>query len=85
MVVQFWWFNSVGSIPWWFNYMVTWLLLSAAMADLIAMMNTLVDEKGNILVEGLSDTVAPVTKEELESYKNIDFDVEDYRKYVLHH
>jgi hypothetical protein len=35
------------------------------MADLIAMMDTLIDKDGKILVEGLMDTVAPVTKEEL--------------------
>ncbi len=32
------------------------------MTDLIAMMNTLVDKDGNILIEGLHDDVAPVTE-----------------------
>jgi nonspecific dipeptidase len=50
------------------------------MADLMWMMNHLVDKDGNILVEGLMDTVAPVTDEELATYENIDFDVEEYRK-----
>jgi len=50
------------------------------MADLIGMMDTLLDAKGNILVEGLMDSVAPVTEEELKSYDTIDFDVEDFRK-----
>merc|ERR1712226_754266 len=44
------------------------------------MMNTLLDKDGNILVEGLSDLVAPVTPEELKIYEAIDFDVEDLRK-----
>ena len=47
--------------------------------DLIWMMNQLVDEDGNILVEGLMDSVAPLTKAEEEKYVNIDFDVEEYR------
>ena len=49
------------------------------MADLIYMMNTLIDKDGNILVDGIMDSVAPVTKEEMETYKNIDFDVLDYK------
>jgi len=51
-----------------------------AMADLMYMMNQLVDKDGKILVEGLMDTVAPLTDEELATYTNIDFDPEDYRK-----
>lgn len=39
------------------------------MADLMYMMNTLLDKDGNILVEGLSDLVAPVTPEELKIYE----------------
>ena len=35
-----------------------------AMADLIYMMNTLVDNKGNILIPGIMDDVAPVADEE---------------------
>ncbi|CAB4063872.1 CNDP2 [Lepeophtheirus salmonis] len=53
-----------------------------AMADLIAMMNTLVSKEGEILVEGLMDTVAPLTVEEKASYENIDFDPKDFRKDV---
>ena len=33
-----------------------------------------------LLVEGLMDTVAPLTDEELATYANIDFDPEEYRK-----
>lgn len=49
------------------------------MADLIAIMGSLADHKGKILIDGVNETVAPVTAEELELYKNIDFDPEDYR------
>jgi len=49
------------------------------MVDLVWMMNQLVDKDGNILVEGLMDTVAPVTEEEKATYDSIDFDVEEYR------
>jgi len=50
------------------------------MTDLIAMMNTLVDAEGNILVDGIMDSVAPLTEEERKSYETIDFNVEDFRK-----
>jgi len=49
------------------------------MADLIYLMNTLLDKDGNILIPGIMDDVPPVTPEELETYKNIDFDVNEYR------
>lgn len=51
-----------------------------AMADLIYLMNTLVDVNGHILIDGVYDNVMEMTKQELESYKNIDFDVDEYRK-----
>jgi hypothetical protein len=41
------------------------------MVDLVWMMNKLVDEEGNILVEGIMDSVAPVTAEEEAKYHNI--------------
>jgi len=37
--------------------------VNEGMVDLIWMMNQLVSEDGTILVEGLMDTVAPLTKE----------------------
>eukprot|EP00092_Neocalanus_flemingeri_P028304 GFUD01030735.1.p1 GENE.GFUD01030735.1~~GFUD01030735.1.p1 ORF type:complete len:480 (-),score=173.39 GFUD01030735.1:205-1644(-) len=54
--------------------------VNEGMVDLIWMMNQLVDEDGNILVEGLMDSVAPLTPEEEAKYVNIDFDVEEFRK-----
>merc|ERR1719228_313180 len=53
--------------------------VNEGMVDLIWMMNQLVDEEGNILVEGLMDSVAPLTPEEAAKYTNIDFDPEEYR------
>lgn len=53
-----------------------------AMADLMYLMNTLVDVNGKILVDGIYDLVAPVSDEEQALYKDIDFDPEDYRKDV---
>lgn len=50
------------------------------MADLIYMMNTLVNNKGEILVPGIMDDVVPVTNEELATYATIDFDLEHYKK-----
>ena len=50
------------------------------MADLMYLMNTLVDAEGKILVTGLHEQVAPLTPEERALYKDIDFDPEDYRK-----
>ncbi|KAK4293415.1 hypothetical protein Pmani_033893 [Petrolisthes manimaculis] len=54
------------------------------MADLIYLMNTLIDNKGTILIPGLMDQVAEVTTEEEKLYKDIDFDVEDYRQDLGH-
>ncbi len=53
--------------------------VNEAMADLVWMMNQLIDEDGKILIEGLMDTVAPLTKEEESKYVNIDFDPEVYK------
>lgn len=54
------------------------------MADLIYLMNTLLDSKGKILVPGIMDDVVPVTAAEEALYKDIDFDVEDYKKDLGH-
>ena len=45
------------------------------MGDLLAIMNSLVDVNGKILVPGINDDVAPLTEEEKDSYGPIDFDV----------
>lgn len=45
------------------------------MTDLVNVMSKLVDTKGNILIPGVNEMVAPVTDTELGIYKEIDFDV----------
>ncbi|XP_046997120.1 cytosolic non-specific dipeptidase [Schistocerca americana] len=49
------------------------------MSDLIYLMNTLVDKDGKILITGIMDDVAPLTDEERQMYKNIEFSVDEYR------
>ncbi|XP_032691198.1 cytosolic non-specific dipeptidase [Odontomachus brunneus] len=53
-----------------------------AMADLIYLMNSLVDVNGRILVDGIYDNVAKLTEVELSSYNDIDFDVDEFRETV---
>jgi len=51
-----------------------------AMTDLVAIMGSLVDNKGKIQISGINDQVAELTKEEAALYEPIDFDPEDFRK-----
>lgn len=51
-----------------------------AMTDLVKLMSTLVDSKGKILVDGIMDTVKPVTPEEEALYDAIEFDLESYKE-----
>eukprot|EP00045_Choanoeca_perplexa_P016897 m.234799 g.234799 ORF g.234799 m.234799 type:complete len:489 (-) comp17392_c0_seq2:3794-5260(-) len=48
------------------------------MVDLVKIFATLVDPKGNILIPGINDSVAPVTPEEEKTYDPIDFSLEGY-------
>lgn len=50
------------------------------MSDFMYMLNTLVDKDGTILIEGISDDVAPLRDDEHELYDQISFDVDEYRK-----
>ncbi|XP_016003889.2 beta-Ala-His dipeptidase isoform X2 [Rousettus aegyptiacus] len=54
-------------------------ILNEPMADLVALLGSLVDASGRILVPGIYDHVAPVTDEEREMYEAIDLDLEEYR------
>ncbi|RWS28928.1 cytosolic non-specific dipeptidase-like protein [Leptotrombidium deliense] len=50
-----------------------------AMFDLAALLSSLVDENGKILIPGIMDDVKPVTEEERKLYEPIDFDCSVYR------
>lgn len=50
-----------------------------AMADLVYLLNTLIDKEGHILIPNLYKEVAPLLPNEGEIYKNIAFDVDEYR------
>jgi acetylornithine deacetylase/succinyl-diaminopimelate desuccinylase-like protein len=50
-----------------------------AMTDLIHLMATLVDSQGNIHIDGIMDTVKPVTPEEEALYDDIEFDLEEFK------
>lgn len=51
-----------------------------AMTDLVQLMASLVDSSGKILVDGVMDSVKPVTPEESALYEPIAFDIEAYKK-----
>ncbi|KAM7321093.1 LOW QUALITY PROTEIN: hypothetical protein ACRRTK_020346 [Alexandromys fortis] len=52
------------------------------LTDLISLMGCLVDKKGEILISGINEAVAPVTDDECELYDHIDFDMEEFAKDV---
>lgn len=54
--------------------------VNEAMIDLCHLFSKLVDQKGNILIPGVNELVAPLTEEEDKLYDNIDFDPKDYAK-----
>jgi Cys-Gly metallodipeptidase DUG1 len=47
------------------------------MTDLVSVLNTLVDNKGKIKIEGIDDLVAPLTDEEKALFPNIAFTMDD--------
>jgi len=49
------------------------------MTDLCRVMGSLVNSQGRIEIDGIYDEVAPVTDKELESYKQVEFDMESYK------
>ncbi|XP_036274282.1 beta-Ala-His dipeptidase isoform X1 [Pipistrellus kuhlii] len=54
-------------------------ILQEPMADLVALLGSLTDSAGHILIPGIYDHVAPLTEEEKELYGAIDLDLEEYR------
>nr|DBA24466.1 TPA: hypothetical protein GDO54_012115 [Pyxicephalus adspersus] len=60
-----------------------------AMSDLIYLLGQLVDVKGKILIPGVYDDVVPLTEQEKELYKNLEFSLDDMQadtgvKQLLH-
>jgi hypothetical protein len=53
-----------------------------AVADLVYLLNTLLDKDGSILVTGLHDDVAELSPKEAALYDEIEFDVEEYKASV---
>lgn len=53
-----------------------------AMADLVYLLNCLVDVNGRILIDGIYSSVAEITEKELEAYKSIEFDVNEFKENV---
>ncbi|KAL0613508.1 Cytosolic non-specific dipeptidase [Plecturocebus cupreus] len=51
-----------------------------AMTDLVLLMGSLVDKRGNILIPGINEAVAAVTEEEHRLYDDIDFDMEEFAR-----
>jgi len=51
-----------------------------AMTDLIALLATLVNSFGIITIDGILDDVKPVTDDEINLYKDIEFDMEAYKE-----
>lgn len=56
-----------------------------AMSDVCWLMSQLLDVDGKIKIDGISDLVAPVTDEEIELYKKIEFDISDYQEDLKAH
>ncbi|XP_055152337.2 beta-Ala-His dipeptidase isoform X3 [Symphalangus syndactylus] len=54
-------------------------ILHEPMADLVALLGSLVDSSGHILVPGIYNEVAPLTEEEINTYKAIHLDLEEYQ------
>lgn len=50
-----------------------------AMSDLVALLGTLADVKGNILVSGVNEAVREVTEEERALYDGLDFEKDEYQ------
>ena len=51
-----------------------------AMTDLVYLMSSLVDNKGQILIPNIMDDVVPLTEEEEALYHDIDFDLDEFKK-----
>ncbi|KAK9500669.1 hypothetical protein O3M35_001893 [Rhynocoris fuscipes] len=57
-------------------------VMNEGMSDLVYLLNSLVDADGNILIPHINDDVLPVTDDELKRYKDIDFNVREYKEEI---
>ena len=46
---------------------------------MVYLLNTLLDNEGNILIPGLLENIVPVTEAEQQMYESIDFDVDEFQ------
>ncbi|XP_067393612.1 beta-Ala-His dipeptidase isoform X2 [Emydura macquarii macquarii] len=54
-------------------------IINEPMTDLIALLDSLVDTSGRILIPGIYDDVASITEEEKKLYESIEFDLEEHK------
>ncbi|CAO2594633.1 Beta-Ala-His dipeptidase [Lemmus lemmus] len=52
-------------------------ILNEPMADLVALLGSLVDSSGRILIPGIYDQMAPLTEQEKTMYEHIDLDLDE--------
>lgn len=53
-----------------------------ALIDMVNLFSKLTDGGGKILIDGVNDTVKPLTEDEIKTYETIDFDPEDYGRQI---
>ncbi|XP_049586554.1 cytosolic non-specific dipeptidase [Syngnathus scovelli] len=52
------------------------------MTDLIGLLDTLISPSGKILIPGITEAVAPLSDEELKTYQDIQFDLDNYKSKI---
>ncbi|XP_044282377.1 beta-Ala-His dipeptidase-like [Varanus komodoensis] len=54
-------------------------IIHEPMSDLVALLDSLVNSSGRILIPGIYDDVAPLNEEEKQLYETIEFDLKEYK------